>query len=40
VVAGSLVGTRALRSLRNSSIRKVFVPILLLLAAEMLLHGV
>ncbi len=40
VVLGSLIGTRALVRLRNASIRKVFIPIIVVLAVEMLLHGV
>jgi uncharacterized membrane protein YfcA len=40
VVLGSVPGTRILVRVRNSSIRKVFIPIIVLLAAEMLLHGV
>ncbi|MDG6900455.1 MAG: sulfite exporter TauE/SafE family protein [Nitrososphaerota archaeon] len=40
VVVGSMVGTRTLRRSRNTSIRKVFIPIIVILAVEMLLHGV
>lgn len=39
VVLGSLAGTRLLVRAKNSSLRKVFIPIILILAAEMLLHG-
>lgn len=39
VVVGSMVGTRVLRRSRNASIRKVFIPIIVVLAIEMLLHG-
>ncbi len=39
VLLGSLAGTRLLVRAKNSSIRKVFIPIILILAAEMLLHG-
>jgi uncharacterized membrane protein YfcA len=40
VLTGSAVGARILVRARNSSIRKVFIPILVVLALEMLLHGV
>ncbi len=40
VVLGSLAGTRILVRTKNSSIRKVFVAIIVVLAVEMLLHGV
>ncbi len=40
VVVGSTIGTRALGRARNTSIRKIFVPIILVLAIEMLLRGV
>jgi len=40
VVLGSVPGTRILVRTKNSSIRKVFIPIVVLLAVEMLLHGV
>jgi uncharacterized membrane protein YfcA len=40
VVVGSTVGTRALSRTRNASIRKIFIPIILILAVEMLLHGI
>ena len=39
VVPGSLFGTTILTRLRNSSIRKIFVPIILVLAIEMLIRG-
>lgn len=40
VVLGSAIGTRLLVRSRNASIRKVFIPIIVILAIEMLLHGV
>ncbi len=40
VVLGSIVGTRVLVRARNASIRKAFIPIIVVLAIEMLLHGV
>ena len=40
VVLGSVPGTRILVRTRNSSIRKVFIPIIVILAVEMLIHGV
>jgi uncharacterized protein len=40
VVTGSLLGTRLLLKATNKSIRKLFIPILLVLAVEMLIHGV
>ncbi len=40
VVVGSTLGTRVLVRSRNATIRKVFVPIIIILAIEMLLHGV
>jgi uncharacterized membrane protein YfcA len=40
VLLGSVPGTRILTRTRNSSIRKVFIPVILLLAVEMLIHGV
>ncbi len=40
VVLGSTIGTRVLVRSKNSSIRKVFVPVIIILAIEMLLHGV
>jgi len=40
VVLGSIIGTRVLVRSRNATIRKAFVPILLILSIEMLLHGV
>ena len=40
VLLGSVPGTRLLVRTRNSSIRKVFIPVIVLLAVEMLIHGV
>jgi len=40
VVVGSVFGTRILMRLRNSSIRKIFIPIVILLAIEMLARGI
>ena len=40
VELGSVIGTRVLVRARNASIRKVFIPIIVILAIEMLLHGV
>ncbi|HVC27874.1 MAG TPA: sulfite exporter TauE/SafE family protein [Nitrososphaerales archaeon] len=40
VVLGSVPGTRILVRAKNSSIRKLFIPIIVLLAVEMLIHGV
>jgi uncharacterized membrane protein YfcA len=40
VFLGSLLGTRILVRSRNTTIRKVFVPVVALLAIEMLLHGI
>ena len=40
VLLGSVPGTRILVRTRNSSIRKAFIPIIVLLAVEMLVHGV
>jgi uncharacterized membrane protein YfcA len=40
VLMGSVAGTRFLVRARNSSLRKLFVPIIVLLAVEMLVHGV
>jgi uncharacterized membrane protein YfcA len=39
VLLGSVPGTRILVRTKNSSIRKVFIPIIVLLAIEMLVHG-
>jgi uncharacterized membrane protein YfcA len=39
VLAGSFVGTRLVASLRNSTLRKLFLPVVLYLAASMLLRG-
>ena len=40
VLLGSVPGTRILVRTKNSSIRKVFIPIIVILAVEMLAHGV
>lgn len=40
VVLGSAIGTRVLVRSRNATVRKLFVPVLVILAIEMLLHGV
>jgi len=40
VLLGSVPGTRLLVRTRNSSIRKVFIPVIVLLAVEVLIHGV
>jgi uncharacterized protein len=40
VVLGSLLGTRLLLKASNKSIRKIFIPILVVLAVEMLIHGI
>ncbi|MEI4861344.1 sulfite exporter TauE/SafE family protein, partial [Klebsiella pneumoniae] len=39
VVLGTIVGTRLLVRSKNSSVRKAFIPVLILLAVEMLLHA-
>lgn len=39
VVVGSILGTRILMRSSNSSLRKLFIPIIVVLAVEMLLHG-
>jgi uncharacterized protein len=39
VVLGSILGTRILARSSNSSIRMVFIPVLVVLAVEMLMHG-
>lgn len=39
VLAGALLGTRVLVRLRNQTLRKVFIPVLVLVAAEMILRG-
>ena len=39
VLIGSVLGARILVRIKNSSIRKLFIPIILLLAVEMLIHG-
>jgi len=39
VLAGAAVGTRLVARLRNSTVRKAFLPVLIYLAASMLLHG-
>jgi uncharacterized membrane protein YfcA len=40
VLLGSVPGTRLLTRTKNSSIRKAFIPVILILAVEMLVHGV
>lgn len=40
VLLGSVPGAKILTRTRNSSIRKVFIPVIVLLAVEMLIHGV
>jgi uncharacterized membrane protein YfcA len=40
VLSGATVGARTLARLSNTAIRKVFVPVILLVALEMLLHPV
>ncbi|MHB8566489.1 MAG: sulfite exporter TauE/SafE family protein [Nitrososphaerales archaeon] len=40
VVLGSLVGTRTLMRTTNRSIKKLFIPIIIVLAIEMLIHGI
>ena len=40
VVLGSVFGARILVRARNSSLRKLFIPIIVILAVEMLVHGV
>lgn len=40
VVLGSLLGTRALMRLTNKSVRRLFIPVLVVLAIEMLIHGI
>jgi uncharacterized membrane protein YfcA len=40
VLLGSVPGTRILVRTKNSSIRKLFIPVIVILAAEMLIHGV
>ncbi|MHB8584583.1 MAG: sulfite exporter TauE/SafE family protein [Thermoplasmatota archaeon] len=39
VVIGSIFGTRLLVRTKNTSIKKIFIPVILLLAAEMLVRG-
>jgi hypothetical protein len=39
VLVGSYVGTRVIGRLRNTTVRKLFLPIVLYLALSMLLHG-
>jgi uncharacterized membrane protein YfcA len=39
VLTGAYAGTRWMRAVRNTTLRKVFLPVLLYLAASMLLHG-
>jgi uncharacterized protein len=40
VLLGSVPGTRILVRTKNSSIRKLFIPVVVILAVEMLIHGV
>jgi uncharacterized membrane protein YfcA len=40
VVLGSLIGTKILVKSKSTSIRKIFIPVIVVLAIEMLLHGV
>jgi uncharacterized membrane protein YfcA len=39
VLVGSYVGTGLIGRLRNTTVRKLFLPIVLYLAGSMLLHG-
>jgi len=39
VLLGSVPGTRILVRTKNSSIRKLFIPVIVILAVEMLIHG-
>lgn len=39
VVAGATLGTRLMVHLRNTTLRKIFVPVLLYVALEMLVKG-
>jgi uncharacterized membrane protein YfcA len=40
VLLGATIGARTLAKLSNSTIRKIFIPLLILIAAEMLLRGI
>ncbi len=40
VLAGALIGAKTIARLSNSTLRKVFIPFLLIIAAEMLVRGV
>ncbi len=40
VVLGSLLGTKTLRQLSNKFVRWLFIPILVILALEMLIRGI
>lgn len=40
VLAGALLGAKTISKLSNNTLRKVFIPFLLLIAAEMLIRGV
>jgi uncharacterized protein len=39
VLLGALIGSRLLVKMRNATLRKIFVPLLLLIAVEMILRG-
>jgi len=39
VLAGAMLGTRLMARLRNTTVRKAFLPVLAYLAASMILHG-
>ena len=39
VLAGAVLGTRLMARMRNTTVRKAFVPVLAYLAASMILHG-
>ncbi len=40
VLAGALIGAKTIAKLSNATLRKVFIPFLILIAAEMLIRGV
>ena len=40
VLAGALIGAKTIARLSNATLRKVFIPFLILIAAEMLIRGV
>ncbi len=40
VLAGALIGAKTIARLSNSTLRKVFIPFLIIIAAEMLVRGV